>query len=69
MATRDQLMHRVLIVDDDVSLTEMIREFLALEGFDVDLFTMARPACRPNSLARILSYSTSCFRRSPALRF
>ena len=29
-------MFRILIVDDDVELTEMIREFLELEGFAVD---------------------------------
>jgi DNA-binding response OmpR family regulator len=29
-------MHRILLVDDDVKLTDMIREFLELEGFAVD---------------------------------
>jgi DNA-binding response OmpR family regulator len=29
-------MHRVLLVDDDVSFTDMVREFLQLEGFAVD---------------------------------
>ena len=29
-------MHRVLVVDDDVNLTDMICEFLELEGFAVD---------------------------------
>jgi DNA-binding response OmpR family regulator len=29
-------MHRILLVDDDVSLTDMIREFLELEGFAVE---------------------------------
>jgi two-component system response regulator CpxR len=28
---------RVLVVDDDVDLTEMVREYLELEGFDVDV--------------------------------
>jgi DNA-binding response OmpR family regulator len=28
-------MHRILLVDDDISLTDMIREFLELEGFAV----------------------------------
>jgi DNA-binding response OmpR family regulator len=30
-------MHRVLLVDDDVGLTDMIREFLELEGFAVSV--------------------------------
>ncbi len=30
------VMIRVLIVDDDIELTEMIREFLELEGFEVE---------------------------------
>ncbi|SMF60088.1 two component transcriptional regulator, winged helix family [Tistlia consotensis] len=29
-------MHRILLVDDDVNLAEMIREFLELEGFAVE---------------------------------
>ncbi|MBV9828981.1 MAG: response regulator transcription factor [Alphaproteobacteria bacterium] len=29
-------MHRILVVDDDVNLADMIREFLTLEGFEVD---------------------------------
>ena len=29
-------MHRILIVDDDVAFTDMVREFLTLEGFVVD---------------------------------
>jgi DNA-binding response OmpR family regulator len=29
-------MHRILIVDDDVELAEMLREYLELEGFHVD---------------------------------
>src|SRR5579862_483705 len=29
-------MHRILLVDDDISLTDMIREFLELEGFAVE---------------------------------
>ena len=29
-------MHRILLVDDDISLTDMIREFLQLEGFTVE---------------------------------
>ena len=29
-------MHRVLLVDDDVGFTDMVREFLELEGFAVD---------------------------------
>lgn len=31
-----QLMHRILIVDDDRAFTDMVREFLELEGFSVD---------------------------------
>jgi DNA-binding response OmpR family regulator len=34
-ATGGQLMHRVLIVDDDTAFTDMVREFLELEGFSV----------------------------------
>jgi DNA-binding response OmpR family regulator len=30
-------MHRILLVDDDISLTDMIREFLELEGFAVEV--------------------------------
>ena len=30
-------MHRILVVDDDVNLAEMIREFLQLEGFAVEI--------------------------------
>ncbi len=37
-------MHHILIVDDDVKLTEMIREFLELEGFGVDAVHDG-PAC------------------------
>ena len=29
-------MHRILVVDDDVELTDMVREFLELEGFEAD---------------------------------
>lgn len=29
--------HRVLLVDDDVELTEMLRRYLAAEGFEVDV--------------------------------
>ena len=28
-------MQRILLIDDDMNLTDMIREFLALENFDV----------------------------------
>jgi two-component system response regulator CpxR len=43
-------MHRILLVDDDVSLTEMIREFLELEGFAVDAVHDG-PACLQAELA------------------
>ncbi len=42
-------MHRILLVDDDVSLTEMIREFLELEGFTVDVVHDG-PACLSGEL-------------------
>lgn len=37
-------MHRILLVDDDVGLTDMIREFLELEGFAVEA-AHDGPAC------------------------
>lgn len=37
-------MHRVLLVDDDVGLAEMIREFLELEGFAIEAVHDG-PAC------------------------
>jgi DNA-binding response OmpR family regulator len=37
-------MHRVLLVDDDIGLVEMIREFLELEGFAVET-AHDGPAC------------------------
>lgn len=42
-------MHRILIVDDDVKLTEMIREFLELEGFAVEAVHDG-PACLRSDL-------------------
>jgi len=45
-------MHRILLVDDDVKLTEMIREFLELEGFAVDA-VQDGPACLGLDLAII----------------
>jgi two-component system response regulator CpxR len=43
------LMHRILLVDDDISLTDMIREFLELEGFAVDAVHDG-PACLQSDL-------------------
>jgi DNA-binding response OmpR family regulator len=37
-------MHRILLVDDDIKLTEMVREFLELEGFAVESVSDG-PAC------------------------
>lgn len=45
-------MHRILLVDDDVSLTEMIREFLELEGFAVKA-AHDGPACLRSELKEI----------------
>jgi DNA-binding response OmpR family regulator len=42
-------MHRILLVDDDVSLTDMIREFLELEGFTVEA-THDGPSCLQKDL-------------------
>jgi DNA-binding response OmpR family regulator len=42
-------MHRVMLVDDDIGLTEMIREFLELEGFRVDTVHDG-PACLRQNL-------------------
>lgn len=45
-------MYRLLLVDDDVSLTEMIREFLELEGFSVDALHDG-PACLQYEIRQI----------------
>jgi two-component system response regulator CpxR len=45
-------MHRVLLVDDDVGLVEMIREFLELEGFGIDAVHDG-PACLSADLRNI----------------
>ena len=42
-------MHRILLVDDDVSLTDMIREFLELEGLAVEA-THDGPSCLQKDL-------------------
>src|ERR1700690_3252815 len=42
-------MHRILLVDDDVSLTDMVREFLELEGFAVEA-AHDGPSCLQNDL-------------------
>src|SRR5208282_535969 len=44
-------MFRILIVDDDVDLTEMIREFLELEGFAVEVVHDG-PACLRSDLEK-----------------
>jgi DNA-binding response OmpR family regulator len=45
-------MHSVMLVDDDVGLTEMIREFLELEGFRVDAVHDG-PACLRSDLESV----------------
>jgi DNA-binding response OmpR family regulator len=45
-------MHRVLLVDDDVGFTDMVREFLQLEGFAVDAVHDGS-ACLRSELANI----------------
>lgn len=45
-------MHRILLVDDDVKLTELIREFLELEGFAVDA-VQDGPACLRTDLGAV----------------
>jgi DNA-binding response OmpR family regulator len=45
-------MYRVLLVDDDNGLTEMIREFLALEGFEVDAVHDG-PACLRHDMRNV----------------
>jgi DNA-binding response OmpR family regulator len=45
-------MHRILLVDDDNKLTEMVREFLELEGFGVDAVSDG-PACLDSDLGNV----------------
>lgn len=45
-------MHRILLVDDDNTLTEMVREFLELEGFCVDCVGDG-PACLGSDLGNV----------------
>jgi DNA-binding response OmpR family regulator len=45
-------MHRILLVDDDNKLTEMVREFLELEGFGVDSVSDG-PACLDSDLGNV----------------
>jgi DNA-binding response OmpR family regulator len=45
-------MHRILLVDDDVSLADMIREFLEIEGFGVTAVHDG-PACLGSELEDI----------------
>lgn len=41
-------MHRILIVDDDTAFTDMVREFLELEGFTVDAVSEGSSAAARN---------------------